>query len=133
MFRPNPGRFQAWIAAAHAGQFHRAFHRWPEDLGELAMFDCPRFDDAMAADVVAEDEPVLPPIRQDVCAFLVGFPYRIAMVPDGRTLGMSFRSVNGHVVCRLQVAAPADAVTSLAPSVRIRMTAFACPGEGEFR
>ena len=37
MFRPNPGRFQAWVAAAHAGQFHRAFRRWPADIGEVPL------------------------------------------------------------------------------------------------
>jgi hypothetical protein len=133
MFRPNPGRFQAWVAAAHAGEFHRAFHRWPADPGELAAFDCPRFDNAMAAGAITAEEPDLPPIRRDVCAFLVEFPYRIEMAPDGPTLGMSFRGMNGHAVCKLRVAAPADAATALTPSVRIRMSAFACPGEGEFR
>jgi hypothetical protein len=132
MFRPNPGRFQAWVAAAHAGQFHRAFQRWPADIGELAALDCPRFDEAVAIDVNAADDG-LPPVRDDVCAFLVKFPYRSEMVADGSNLGMAFRGVNGRVVCKLRVAAPPnDVAAALAPSVRIRTTAFACPGEGEF-
>jgi hypothetical protein len=133
MFRPNPGRFQAWVAAAHAGQFHRAFRRWPADLGELAALDCPRLDEAVPVDT----DPALdglPPIRDDVCAFLVKFPYRIEMSPDGPYLRMVFRSVDGQVMCKLRVATPRnDTAAALAPSVRIRTTAFACPGEGEFR
>ncbi len=133
MFEPNPGRFQAWVAAAHAGQFHRAFRRWPADIGELAALDCPRFDEAISIDANVDDDG-LPPIRDDVCAFLVKFPYQIEMVPDGPNLQMSFRSVDGRVVCKLRVAAPPnDIAAALAPSVRIRTTAFACPGEGEFR
>lgn len=133
MFRPNPGRFQAWVAAAHAGQFHRAFRRWPADIGELAALDCPRFDEAVPIDADVDDDG-LPPVRDDVCAFLVKFPYRIDMSADGPNLRMSFRSVDGRVVCKLRVAAPPiDVAASLAPSVRIRTTAFACPGEGEFR
>ena len=140
MFRPNPGRFQAWVAAAHAGQFHRAFRRWPADIGELAALDCPRFDDAMGpvdiGDGAGPANPLdaLPPIRADVCAFLVEFPYRIEMRPDGRALSMSFRDVKGNVVCRLRVVAPVDVPGStLAPGVRIHTSVFACPGEGEFR
>ena len=133
MFRPNPGRFQAWVAAAHAGQFHRAFRRWPANMGELAALDCPRFDEAVPVDA----DPALdglPPVRNDVCAFLVKFPYKIEMSPDGSDLRMVFRSVDGQVMCKLRVAAPAnDVAAALAPSVRIRTTAFACPGEGEFR
>ncbi|MBC8025709.1 MAG: hypothetical protein H7Y89_06945, partial [Steroidobacteraceae bacterium] len=109
------------------------FRRWPAGLGELAALDCPRFDEAMSIDASVADDG-LPPIREDVCAFLVKFPYRIEMSPDGPDYRMSFRNVDGHVVCKLRVAAPAnDVAAALAPSVRIRMTAFACPGEGEFR
>jgi len=132
-FRPNPGRFQTWVAAAHAGQFHRTFHRWPTEIGELAAFDCPRFDDALAADAHPAHDG-LPPIRADVCAFLVGFPYRIDMVAVGRNLGMAFRRADGFVVCKLRVVSPSNEVAAaLAPAVRIRTTAFSCPGEGEFR
>jgi hypothetical protein len=132
-FRPNPGRFQAWVAAAHAGQFHRAFHRWPAEIGELAAFDCPRFDEAMAVGATPRDDG-LPPIRADVCAFIVEFPYRIEMIAVGRNLGMAFHRADGTVVCKLRVASPSDEVAAaLAPAVRIRTTAFSCPGEGKFR
>jgi hypothetical protein len=133
-FRPNPGRFQAWVAAAHAGQFHRAFHRWPTEIGELAALDCPRFDEAMAIAATTVDDSGLPPIRADVCAFLVGFPYRIEMLAVGRNLGMAFRHADGTVVCKLRVALPSNEVAAaLAPSVTIHTTAFSCPGEGEFK
>jgi hypothetical protein len=132
-FRPNPGRFQAWVAAAHAGQFHRTYHRWPTEMGELAVFDCPLFDDAMDADRSLADDNGLPPIRSDVCAFLVEFPYRIEMIAVGRNLGMSFRRADGFVVCKLRVALPTNEVSAaLAPAVKIHTTAFSCPGEGEF-
>jgi hypothetical protein len=132
-FRPNPGRFQAWVAAAHAGQFHRTFHRWPVEIGELAAFDCPRFDEAMGVSAPLLDDG-LPPIRADVCAFLVEFPYRIEMIAVGRNLGMSFHRADGIVVCKLSVASPSNEVAAaLAPAVKIRTTAFSCPGEGEFR
>jgi hypothetical protein len=132
-FRPNPGRFQAWVAAAHAGQFHRKFHRWPREIGELAALDCPRFDEAMAVDAAPRDDG-LPPIRADVCAFLVEFPYRIEMIDVGRNLGMEFRRADGTVVCKLRVDSPSNEIAAaLAPAVRIRTTAFSCPGEGEFR
>jgi hypothetical protein len=133
-FRPNPGRFQAWVAAAHAGQFHRTYHRWPAGIGELAALDCPRFDEAIAMGADAIHDDGLPPIRADVCAFLVGFPYRIEMIAVGRHLGMSFHRVDGTFVCKLRVASPSnDVAAALAPAVRIRTTAFSCPGEGEFR
>jgi hypothetical protein len=132
-FRPNPGRFQAWVAAAHAGQFHRAYHRWPAEIGELAALDCPRFDDAMNAGQPLPNDG-LPPIRADVCAFLVGFPYRIEMIAVGRNLGMSFRRADGLLVCKLRVAQPSDeSSAALAPAVKIHTTAFSCPGEGAFR
>jgi hypothetical protein len=134
MVRPNPGRFQAWVAAAHAGQFHRTFDRWPAEIGELAAFDCPRFDEAMDASATRIDDRGLPPIRADVCAFLVEFPYRIEMIVVGRNLGMAFRRSDGFVVCKLRVASPSNEVAAaLAPAVKIRTTAFSCPGEGEFR
>jgi hypothetical protein len=132
-FRPNPGRFQAWVAAAHAGQFHRTFHRWPAEIGELAAFDCPRFDEAIATGAARRNDG-LPPIRADVCAFLVEFPYRIEMIAVGRNLGMAFRRVDGTVVCKLRVDSPSNEVAAaLAPAVRIRTTAYSCPGEGEFK
>jgi hypothetical protein len=132
-FRPNPGRFQAWVAAAHAGQFHRAFHRWPTEIGELAALDCPRFDEALDVGPPMIDAS-LPPIRADVCAFLVEFPYRIEMVAVGRNLGMAFWRADGTVVCKLRVALPSnEAAAALSPAVKIHTTAFSCPGEGEFR
>jgi hypothetical protein len=133
MVRPNPGRFQAWVAAAHAGQFHRTFDRWPAEIGELAAFDCPRFDEAMAPGETPRNDG-LPPIRADVCAFLVEFPYRIEMISVGRSLGMAFRRADGTVVCKLRVDSPSNEIAAaLAPAVRIRTTAYSCPGEGEFK
>ena len=76
----------------------------------------------------------LTPIRADVCACRVEFPYRVEMTAVGRDLALSFRRAEGDVVCKLRVAAPSDEVAAaLAPAVRIRTTVFACPGEGEFR
>jgi hypothetical protein len=134
-FYPNPGRFQAWTAASHAGLYHMKFHRWPADLGELAMLDCPRFDEVMNPDAFAADDArAMPSIRADVCAFLVEFPYRIDMQPYGRELRMSFRRANGNEICKLRVTAPAeDAAAAIAPTVQMHMTVFSCPGEGEFK
>jgi hypothetical protein len=133
-YYPNPGRVQAWAAAAHAGEFHRAFHRWPADQAELTAFDCPRLDSgAILAAASEDDDEALPPIRADVCAFLVEFRYRIALRPVGKNLEMRFRGADGPEICRLRVAAPTnDAASALAPRVRIRTTSFACPGEGKF-
>jgi hypothetical protein len=137
-FYPNPGRIQAWTAAALAGQYHRDLHRWPATQADLAAHDCPRIDDGLSEfpDVVIDVDPVpaLPPIREDVCAFLVEFPYRIALRESGRDLEMTFRGANGAEVCKLRVARPVDdAASALAPGVRITTTIFRCPGEGDFR
>jgi hypothetical protein len=138
-FYPNPGRFQAWTAAGLAGQYHRDFHRWPASQADLAAHDCPRIDEGIAdfpaarieSDDVARE---LPPIRADVCAFLVEFRYRIALRNVGRDLEMTFRGANGDEICKLRVAAPTDdAASALAPGVRITTTIFRCPGEGEWR
>ena len=129
--RPNPGRVHAWIAGAQAGQFHRAFHRWPRDQAELTAFDSPRIDESSDALTALDD--VLPPIRPDVCAFLVRFPYRFEMLAVGLKLDMTFRGANGSEICKLRVDTPTDeAANALAPGVRLTTTLFACPGEGRF-
>ena len=137
-FYPNPGRIQAWTAAGLAGQYHRDLHHWPATQADLAEHDCPRIDDGLESfpDVVTEGDAyaALPPIRKDVCAFLVEFPYRIGLRSVGHDLEMEFRAADGHEICTLRVAAPIDdSATALAPGVRITTTIFACPGEGEFR
>ena len=129
--RPNPGRVHAWIAGAQAGQFHRAFRRWPSDQAELTAFDCPRIDES--TEVLAEIDESLPPIRRDVCAFLVRFPYRFEMRAVGHRLDMTFRGVNGSEICKLHVDTPTnESANALAPGVRITTTVFSCPGEGRF-
>lgn len=125
-FRPNPGRLQAWSAAAHAGQFHRINGRWPADARELASLPCPRLDEMNEQEFLSR-APAAP------CDFVATLPYRIELLTRGESLAMTFRAADGREACKLTVAVPAPNPATISPMVRIHTTVFACPGEGEFR
>ncbi len=125
-FLPNPGRLQAWSAAAHAGHFHRVHGRWPVDVRELAGLPCPRLDEMSGQPVLAE--PAVAP-----CDFVATLPYRIVLMPRGAQLAMSFRDARGRETCKLTVVTPERIADTISPMVRIHTTVFGCPGEGELR
>jgi len=127
----NPGRLRSLSLGTLAGLFHRVSGRWPFSIEELSATPCPDFDDFPAADLGDSVTPQ-PARTPAACEFAATFPYQTTLTPVSADLRVNVRQADGTRVCDLTVIAPpAGTGTEITPQVRIKMSAFSCPGEGK--